>query len=72
MRGIVVDDSPTMREMLTVLLQSAPDIDVIGEDAVLKKPDLDDPETCENVVNTVRLMARALVIHLEQGLVRHV
>ncbi len=60
-----------MREMLTTLLQSAPDIDVVGEDAVLKKSGLDDPEMCGNMVNTVRLMARASVIHLKQGLVRH-
>ena len=129
-RVVVVDDSPTVREMLTTLLQSAPDIDVVGtgangEDAVrlaqrlrpdvitldirmprldgleatrrimherptpiviisgslmrgdvdlslealrsgaltvLKKPGLNDPETCENVVNTVRLMAQVPVV----------
>ncbi len=130
-RAIVVDDSPTMRELLVAILQSRGDIQVVGtgsngEDAVrlvkrlnpdvismdirmpildgleatrrimredptpvvivtgsvmrqdvdltlkalqagalivLKKPGLNDQETCEKIVKTVQLMAEVPVIH---------
>ncbi len=58
-----------MREMLTVLLHSDRRE---RRRRRAQEAGLDDPETCENVVNTVRLMARTSVAHLEQGLVRHV